>query len=136
MPSPIVTTLLQNALTAEERSRVLILYAQGLCLLFTVGSPRQSGEHWAAAWDAVYRELLALAFTRHRRLSETVRVTTQNFCTPTYLAQLSCEERLALSQVVAKSEDAAGQGFLRLIRLLDPPWLRAGKPQRRTAGVP
>src|SRR5713101_5865204 len=106
MSSSIVTTLLQNALTAEERSRVLVLYAQGLRLLFTVGSPGQRAEHWAAAWDAVYRELLALVLTRHQRLSATVRVTTQNFCTPTYLVQLSCEERLALSQVVAKSEDA------------------------------
>ena len=54
-----------------------------------------------------------------------------HFCTPTYLAQLSLEEGLALSQAVAKSMETGTQGVLRLIRQIDPPWLRAGKPKRR-----
>jgi hypothetical protein len=49
MSSLSALALPQNALTAEERSRVLVLYARGLRLLFTVGSPRQTAEQWAAA---------------------------------------------------------------------------------------
>src|SRR5712691_10060023 len=134
MPSPIVTGLLQNALTAEERSRVLILYAQGLRLLFTVGSPRQTAEHWAAAWDAVYRELLALVLTRHRRLSETVRRATQHFFSPTY--QLSRAQLFALYQVMVKRRDAEVQGLLRLARLTDASWFRRRRPRRRTEKGP
>ena len=93
----------------RQNRRVLVLYARGLRLLFTAGSPRPPPTQWAAAWDPVYGELLALAFTRHGRLSETIEVATQNFCTPVYLAHLARAERFALSQVMAKRWPGKGR---------------------------
>jgi hypothetical protein len=52
-----------------------------------------------------------------------------------YLARLARAKRFALYQVVAKRWDAEAQGLLRLTRLLDTLWRRAGKPKRRTARV-
>jgi hypothetical protein len=127
------TTLLQNALTAEERSRVLVLYTRGLRLLFTVGSAGQTPAQWAAAWEAVYRELLALALTRHQRLSETVRVATHHFFSPTY--QFSHAQGLAFYQVMAQRLDTETQGLWRLARLTDASWLRRRRPRRHTAKV-
>jgi hypothetical protein len=123
------TTLLQNALTEEERSRVLVLYARGLRLLFTLGSAGHPPAQWGAAMEVVYRELLLLAFTRHGRLSETVRLATDHFFRPTY--QVSYTQLLTLYQVMAQRLDAEAQGGLRLTRLLDLARRKRRPPRRR-----
>jgi hypothetical protein len=131
MVSLAALALAQNALTEEERSRVLVLYARGLRLLFTVGSPRQSAAQWAVAWEAVTRELLILVALRHQRLSETARLATHHFFSPPY--QISRAQLLALYQVMAQRQDAEAQGLVRLTRLLDPAWRRRQPPQQRPA---
>ena len=123
-------TLAQNALTDEERSRVLVLYARGLRLLFSVGSPRHSAAQWAAAWAAVSGELLALVTLRHQRLSETVRVTTHHFFSPPY--QVSHAQLRALHRVMTQRLDAEMWGLIGLTRLLDPPRRKKRRPQQRT----
>src|SRR3954447_6179578 len=122
--------LAQHALTPEERSRVLLLYARGLRLLFTARSPRQLTARWVAAWEAIYGELLALVLTRHRRLSETVQLTLHHFFSPPH--PVSRAQLEALYQVLARQLDAEARGALRLLRMGAPPTVQSA----RRRGVP
>jgi hypothetical protein len=121
-------TLAQDALTEEERSRVLVLYARGLHLLLSVGSPRQSVAPWAAAWEALYRELLTLVALGHRRLSETVELMTHHLFHP--LSQVSGTELWALWPALSQRLAPGVQGMVWLTALLDPPWGGRQEPQR------